>query len=67
MNILLKLHVYTYILFSVAFIQMNNCIMFQGIYEAVEYLLSTGFRLRRTLYIGFGHDEEVKHSNKNII
>ncbi|KAL5014571.1 hypothetical protein ScPMuIL_008841 [Solemya velum] len=27
--------------------------------EALEYLLSTGFTPKRTLYIGFGHDEEV--------
>lgn len=29
-----------------------------GILEAVEHLLSMGFRPARTLYIGFGHDEE---------
>lgn len=30
-----------------------------GILEAVEMLLSVGFRPRRTVYLAFGHDEEV--------
>ncbi len=30
-----------------------------GILEAAERLLAEGFTLRRTLYIAFGHDEEV--------
>ncbi|XP_025106840.1 N-fatty-acyl-amino acid synthase/hydrolase PM20D1-like [Pomacea canaliculata] len=29
-----------------------------GILEAVEFLLSNGFKPRRTFYIAFGHDEE---------
>lgn len=30
-----------------------------GIFEAVEYLLKQGFKPERTIYLGFGHDEEV--------
>jgi len=30
-----------------------------GALEAVEYLLSQGFQPERTVYLGFGHDEEV--------
>lgn len=30
-----------------------------GIMEAVEYLISTGFKPARTIYLAFGHDEEV--------
>ena len=31
----------------------------QGILEGLEFLLSNGFRPRRSFYIAFGHDEEV--------
>jgi carboxypeptidase PM20D1 len=34
-----------------------------GIMEAVEYLLNTGFRPKRTIYIAFGHDEEIGGAN----
>ncbi len=34
-----------------------------GILEAVEYLLKQGFQPERTVYIGFGHDEEVGGAN----
>jgi carboxypeptidase PM20D1 len=30
-----------------------------GILEAAEWLLSNGYRPARTIYLGFGHDEEV--------
>jgi carboxypeptidase PM20D1 len=30
-----------------------------GILEAVEWLLAEGYRPARTIYLGFGHDEEV--------
>ncbi len=30
-----------------------------GILEAVEYLLEVGFKPKRTLYLAFGHDEEI--------
>jgi carboxypeptidase PM20D1 len=34
-----------------------------GIMEAVEYLLKHDFKPERTVYIGFGHDEEVGGKN----
>jgi len=34
-----------------------------GILEAVELLLTEGFRPRRTVYLAFGHDEEVGGTN----
>jgi carboxypeptidase PM20D1 len=34
-----------------------------GILEAVEYLLKQGFQPERTVYLGFGHDEEVSGAN----
>jgi len=30
-----------------------------GILEAVEYLLASGFEPKRTVYLAFGHDEEI--------
>lgn len=32
---------------------------FQGILQALEYLLIKGYAPRRGFYIGLGHDEEV--------
>jgi len=34
-----------------------------GVLEAVEYLLKQGFEPERTVYLGFGHDEEVGGAN----
>jgi len=34
-----------------------------GIFEAVEYLLKHDFQPERTVYLGFGHDEEVGGKN----
>ena len=34
-----------------------------GILEAVEYLLKQDFQPQRTVYLGFGHDEEVGGTN----
>ncbi len=34
-----------------------------GILEAVEHLLAAGFRPRQTIYLAFGHDEEVGGRN----
>src|SRR5574341_696589 len=34
-----------------------------GILEAVEYLLSQGIQPQRTIYLAFGHDEEIGGSN----
>ena len=34
-----------------------------GILEDVEYLLKQGFEPERTVYLGFGHDEEVSGKN----
>jgi carboxypeptidase PM20D1 len=37
-----------------------------GIMEAVEYLISTGFKPVRTIYLSFGHDEEVGGTGAKI-
>ncbi|MGV7927746.1 MAG: M20 family peptidase [Spirochaetota bacterium] len=34
-----------------------------GILEAVEHLLATGYRPQQTIYLAFGHDEEVSGLN----
>ncbi len=34
-----------------------------GVLEAVEYLLKNDFQPERTVYLGFGHDEEVSGNN----
>lgn len=34
-------------------------LFFQGILQALEYLLIKGYAPRRGFYIGLGHDEEV--------
>ena len=38
-----------------------------GLLEAVEALAATGFRPRRTVYMGFGHDEELGGSGARAI
>jgi carboxypeptidase PM20D1 len=38
---------------------MDDKVSLMGIMEAVEVLLSEGFKPKRTLYLAFGHDEEV--------
>jgi carboxypeptidase PM20D1 len=38
---------------------MDDKVTVLGILEAVEHLLANGFRPRRTIYIAFGHDEEI--------
>lgn len=38
---------------------MNNLNFVQGILEAVEFELARGFKPKRTIYLAFGHDEEV--------
>lgn len=38
---------------------MDNKGQLIGILEAVEYLLNQNFRPQRTIYLAFGHDEEV--------
>ncbi len=38
-----------------------------GILEAVEHLLQAGFQPRRTIYLAFGHDEEIGGSGARAI
>jgi len=40
----------------------NKCQVF-SILEAVEYLLEKGYKPERTIYLAFGHDEEVLGQN----
>jgi len=42
---------------------MDDKVSVLGILEAVEYLLSAGFQPQRTLYLAFGHDEEIGGQN----
>jgi carboxypeptidase PM20D1 len=39
----------------------KSCLM--GLLEAVEHLSAEGFRPRRTIYLAFGHDEEIGGKN----
>ena len=38
---------------------MDDKASVMGLLEAVEYLLANGFQPQRTLYLAFGHDEEI--------
>ena len=38
---------------------MDDKVSVVGILEAVEYLLSKGFKPGKTIYLAFGHDEEI--------
>jgi len=38
-----------------------------GVLEAVEYLLKEGFQPERTVYLGFGHDEEVSGRHGAVV
>ena len=38
---------------------LDNKVSVLGSLEAVEYLLSKGYRSARTVYLAFGHDEEI--------
>ena len=38
---------------------MDDKVSVLGILEAVEYLLGAGFQPQRTIYLAFGHDEEI--------
>ena len=39
---------------------LDDKVSLMGIMEAVEALLAQGFTPRRTVYLAFGHDEEVR-------
>ena len=38
---------------------MDDKVSVLGLLEAVEYLLAKGFQPQRTIYLAFGHDEEI--------
>jgi carboxypeptidase PM20D1 len=38
---------------------MDDKVGVMGLLEAVEYLLANGFQPQRTIYLAFGHDEEI--------
>ena len=38
---------------------IHICCDLQGILEALEFKLKRGWKPERTLYVAFGHDEEV--------
>jgi len=42
---------------------MDDKVSVLGILEAVEHLLAEGFTPRRTVYLAFGHDEEIGGQN----
>ncbi len=42
---------------------MDDKVSVLGILEAVEYLLTAGFQPQRTIYLVFGHDEEIGGHN----
>ena len=42
---------------------MDDKVSVLGILEAVEYFLSAGFQPQRTIYLAFGHDEEIGGTN----
>jgi carboxypeptidase PM20D1 len=42
---------------------MDDKVNVLGILEAAEYLLTHGFKPRRTIYFAFGHDEEIGGGN----
>ena len=42
-------------------LDMKNCII--TIMDSIEYLLKKGFRPKQTIYLAFGHDEEVGGEN----